>query len=96
MPCAGIYPGLAEVLIGEYGTDIIIPAGGGMLGHPDGYTAGAQSWQQAIAAVMEGVTLSQAAKKPGNEALKHALERWGYIKKRPVTPWLRAEPEYQA
>ena len=40
MPCAGVYPGLAEVIIGEYGPDIVIPAGGGMLGHPDGYTAG--------------------------------------------------------
>ena len=60
MPCAGVYPGLAEVIIGEYGPDIIIPAGGGMLGHPDGYTAGAQSWQQAIAAVMAGVPLPEA------------------------------------
>ena len=64
MPCAGVYPGLAEVIIGEYGPDIIIPAGGGMLGHPDGYTAGAQSWQQAIAAVMAGVPLPEAAKSP--------------------------------
>ena len=61
MPCAGVYPGVAEVIIGEYGNDIIIPAGGGMLGHPDGYTAGAQAWQQAIAAVMEGTPLPEAA-----------------------------------
>ncbi len=35
-----MYPGLAPILVGEYGPDIVIPAGGGMLGHPDGYTAG--------------------------------------------------------
>ena len=40
--------------MGEYGPDIVIPAGDGMLGHPDGCTAGAKSWQQAIAAAMSG------------------------------------------
>jgi 2,3-diketo-5-methylthiopentyl-1-phosphate enolase len=94
MPCAGVYPGVAEVIMGEYGKDIVIPAGGGMLGHPDGYTAGAQAWQQAIAAVMEGTPLPVAAKKPGNEALKHALEKWGY-QTRPKAPWLRLSPEFQ-
>jgi 2,3-diketo-5-methylthiopentyl-1-phosphate enolase len=94
MPCAGVYPGLAEVIISEYGKDIIIPAGGGMLGHPDGYMAGAQSWQQAIAAVMEGTPLPEAARKPENKALRGALEKWGYMT-RPKAPWLRLAPEYQ-
>ena len=94
MPCAGVYPGLAEVIIGEYGPDIIIPAGGGMLGHPDGYTAGAQAWQQAIAAVMAGVPLPEAARKPENRPLRRALEKWGYME-RPKAPWLRLAPEYQ-
>jgi 2,3-diketo-5-methylthiopentyl-1-phosphate enolase len=94
MPCAGVYPGLAEVIIGEYGPDIIIPAGGGMLGHPDGYTAGAQAWQQAIAAVMANVPLPDAARKPENKALRRALEKWGYME-RPKAPWLRLAPEYQ-
>jgi 2,3-diketo-5-methylthiopentyl-1-phosphate enolase len=94
MPCAGVYPGLAEVIIGEYGPDIVIPAGGGMLGHPDGYTAGAESWQQAIAAVMAGVSLPDAARKPENRALRRALEKWGYME-RPKTPWLRLAPEFQ-
>jgi 2,3-diketo-5-methylthiopentyl-1-phosphate enolase len=94
MPCAGVYPGLAEVIIGEYGPDIIIPAGGGMLGHPDGYTAGAQSWQQAIKAVMDGIPLPQAARNVENKALRGALEKWGYME-RPKAPWLRLAPEYQ-
>jgi len=94
MPCAGVYPGLAEVLIGEYGPDIVIPAGGGMLGHPDGYKAGAQAWQQAIAAVMDGISLPDAARKAENKALRRALEKWGYME-RPKAPWLRLAPEYQ-
>jgi 2,3-diketo-5-methylthiopentyl-1-phosphate enolase len=94
MPCAGMHPGLAEVIIGEYGPDIVIPAGGGMLGHPDGYTAGAQAWQQAIAAVMENTPLSDAVRRPENKALRRALEKWGCME-RPKAPWLRLAPEYQ-
>ncbi len=94
MPCAGVYPGLAEVIIGEYGKDIIIPAGGGMLGHPGGYTAGAEAWQQAIAAVMADEKLPDAARKPENKALRGAIEKWGYME-RPKAPWLRLAPEYQ-
>ncbi len=84
MPCAGTYPGLAEVLYEEYGNDMIIPSGGGMLGHPMGYTAGAKAWQQAIDAVVAGISLKDAAKdKP---ELRAALEKWG-IRKRPQTSW---------
>jgi len=93
MPCAGVYPGLAPILIGEYGTDIVIPAGGGMLGHPQGYKAGAMSWQQAIAAVMADEDIVEYARKPENEALRGALAHWGYIE-RPKTPWLRAAPKF--
>lgn len=93
MPAAGTYPGLAPVLIAEYGKDIIIPSGGGMLGHPDGYTAGAKAWQQAIASVMEGVHILEYAKRPENKELKRALEKWGYID-RPKTPWLRVAPKF--
>jgi 2,3-diketo-5-methylthiopentyl-1-phosphate enolase len=93
MPCAGVYPGLAHILISEYGKDIVIPAGGGMLGHPDGYTAGAKSWQQAIAAAVSNVHVVEAAKKPENHELRRALEKWGYID-RPKTPWLRVAPQF--
>jgi 2,3-diketo-5-methylthiopentyl-1-phosphate enolase len=93
MPAAGTYPGLAPILISEYGKDIIIPSGGGMLGHPDGYTAGAQAWQQAIDSVMKGVPIDQFARKPENKALRRALEKWGYLE-RPKTPWLRVAPKF--
>ncbi|MFW6138897.1 MAG: RuBisCO large subunit C-terminal-like domain-containing protein [Spirochaetota bacterium] len=93
MPAAGTYPGLAPILISEYGRDIIIPSGGGMLGHPGGYTEGARAWQQAIASVMEGVHIAEYARKPENRALRGALEKWGYLE-RPVTPWLRVAPKF--
>jgi len=91
MPAAGMYPGLTPVLVREYGCDIVIPAGGGMLGHPMGYTAGARAWQQAIEATMDELPLGQAAK--NKPELKAALEKWGTIQ-RPETLWLRAGPQY--
>ncbi len=91
MPAAGMYPGLTPILVREYGCDIVIPAGGGMLGHPMGYTAGARAWQQAIEATMDELPLGQAAK--NKPELKAALEKWGTIQ-RPETLWLRAGPQY--
>jgi 2,3-diketo-5-methylthiopentyl-1-phosphate enolase len=84
MPAAGMYPGLAPVLVEEFGIDQIIPAGGGMLGHPMGYTAGARAWRQAIDAALAEIPLTEAAKtKP---ELKAAIEQWG-IRVRPKTAW---------
>ena len=91
MPAAGMYPGLAEVLIQEHGIDFIVPAGGGMLGHPMGYRAGARAWRQAIDAVLSGMTLQEAAKK--YPEFGAAAETWG-IRKRPTTPWSYHSPDY--
>ncbi len=44
------------------GTDIILAAGGGVHGHPDGSEAGARSMRQAIDAAVEGVDLLEYAK----------------------------------
>jgi 2,3-diketo-5-methylthiopentyl-1-phosphate enolase len=84
MPAAGMYPGTAEAVLPEYGPDIIIPAGGGMLGHPLGYKAGAMAWRQAIDAVMADIPLAQAA--ADKPELMAALQKWG-VRKRPATRW---------
>jgi 2,3-diketo-5-methylthiopentyl-1-phosphate enolase len=91
MPAAGMHPGLLPTLVDEIGTDIIVPAGGGILGHPNGYTAGAKAWVQAVEAVMEDIPLEEAAKT--HPELKGAIDQWGVLK-RPSTPWLRAGPQY--
>lgn len=84
MPAAGMYPGLASVLVEEFGIDQVIPAGGGMLGHKMGYTAGAKAWRQALDAAVAGIPLTEAAvDKP---ELKAAIEQWG-IRQRPQTAW---------
>ncbi len=91
MPAAGMYPGLVPLVVREYGKDIILLAGGGMLGHPMGYTAGARAWQQAIEATMRDVPLKEAAK--DKKELRAALEKWGTLK-RPEVRWFRASPKY--
>jgi ribulose 1,5-bisphosphate carboxylase large subunit-like protein len=71
-------------MIEENGTDMIFMAGGGMLGHPMGYTAGARAFRQAIDAAMAGIPLDvAAADKP---ELMSALKTWG-LRSRPVTRW---------
>ena len=91
MPAAGMYPGLVDVLIQEYGIDFIVPAGGGMLGHPMGYKAGAMAWRQAIDAVLAGMTLQEAAAK--YPEFRAAAELWG-IRERPKTVWGYSGPAY--
>ncbi len=91
MPAAGMYPGLVEVLMQEHGIDFIVPAGGGMLGHPMGYKQGAMAWRQAIDAVLAGMTLQEAAiKYPEFGA---AAKQWG-IRERPQTVWGYSGAEY--
>jgi 2,3-diketo-5-methylthiopentyl-1-phosphate enolase len=92
-PAAGMYPGLAPIVIPEFGADIILAAGGGLLGHPGGYRAGAEAWQQAIHAVMNDIPIDEHARKSENKSLRGALEKWGYFE-RPDTPWLRMNPKF--
>jgi 2,3-diketo-5-methylthiopentyl-1-phosphate enolase len=87
----GVHPGVAEIYVNELGPDIVMAAGGGMLGHPDGYTAGAKAWRQAIDAIMNNIPLLEAAKK--HNELNAAIEHYGYYQ-RPKTPWFYASPEF--
>jgi 2,3-diketo-5-methylthiopentyl-1-phosphate enolase len=91
MPSAGMYPGLAEVLIQEHGIDFIVPAGGGMLGHPMGYKAGAMAWRQAFDAVLSGMSLQEAAKR--YPEFGAAASTWG-IRERPKSPWSYHSPDF--
>ncbi|GMA63957.1 2,3-diketo-5-methylthiopentyl-1-phosphate enolase [Alicyclobacillus fastidiosus] len=74
-PSAGIYPGLVPQLYADFGNDLIVNAGGGIHGHPQGPAAGGQAFVEAIRAVRSGSTLSEAAKH--SEVLRIALQKWG-------------------
>jgi len=92
VPGGGLHPGLVTHLISEYGTDIILATGGGLLGHPEGATAGAKAMRQAVDAAMQDRDLMEAA--ADNPELKKAIEQWGVFE-RPKTPWGYASAEFR-
>ncbi|WP_059173742.1 2,3-diketo-5-methylthiopentyl-1-phosphate enolase [Bacillus sp. FJAT-27445] len=75
VPSAGIHPGLVPALISDFGIDSVINAGGGVHGHPGGAAAGGKAFRQAIDAVLDGRSLSDAA--AYQPELEKALELWG-------------------
>ena len=59
-PSAGIHPGLVPRILQDYGNDVIINAGGGVHGHPQGARAGARAFQQALRGETRAPELAQA------------------------------------
>lgn len=57
----------------ECGIDIVLAAGGGVHGHPDGSCAGAKSMRQAIDAAMEGIPVEEYAK--DHVELRHMIQQ---------------------
>jgi ribulose-bisphosphate carboxylase large chain len=76
MPVAsgGLHPRLVPELIDIFGTDVIIQAGGGIHGHPQGTKVGATAMRQAIDATLKGQPLEQYAQ--SHLALAEALQQW--------------------
>ncbi len=71
----GLHPGLVDELIDMFGTDIVIQAGGGVHGHPEGTKSGARALRQAVDACVEGIDLRSYAEEHSD--LASALEKWG-------------------
>lgn len=70
----GVHPGIVDKIIEFMGKDVIIQAGGGIHGHPNGTIKGAMAMRQAVDASMKKVSLKEYAKT--HEELKKALEKW--------------------
>jgi len=75
MPSGGISPGHVDEVIDDLGPDIVIGTGAGIHAHPDGPTAGAIAFRQAIDAKMSGISIKKAAKE--HDELQKALDSWG-------------------
>ena len=61
--CSGGTTQLAvEPIVKAVGADVMLAAGGGVHGHPDGSEAGAKSMRQAIDAAMAGIPAAEYAK----------------------------------
>ncbi|WP_332899238.1 type III ribulose-bisphosphate carboxylase [Haladaptatus sp. CMSO5] len=71
----GLHPGIIDELINRLGSNLIIQAGGGIHGHPDGTAAGAKAFRQSVDASMEGIPLAEYAET--HPELKIALDKWG-------------------
>jgi ribulose-bisphosphate carboxylase large chain len=70
----GIHPGIVPDNVQALGKDILIQAGGGIHGHPQGTRAGAMAMRQAVEALMNNTTLEVYARTHKELAL--ALEKW--------------------
>ena len=71
----GLHPGLIPELMKLVGSDIIIQAGGGVWGHPDGGESGARALRQAIDVAMRNENLQDYAK--NHHELQKAIDTWG-------------------
>jgi ribulose-bisphosphate carboxylase large chain len=70
----GLHPRLVPALLETFGNDVVIQAGGGIHGHPDGTVAGAKAMRQAVDATLKGLSLQEYVKT--HKELKTALELW--------------------
>jgi ribulose-bisphosphate carboxylase large chain len=77
LPCAsgGLHPGIVDRVLDATGRDVIVQAGGGIHGHPDGTRAGAEAFRAAAEAWTAGESLESRAEDV--PALATALEKWG-------------------
>ena len=71
----GLHPGGVHKEVSMLGQDIILQAGGGIHGHPDGTRAGAAAMRQAADAAVLGI--SPATYAMDHPELKRALDKWG-------------------
>lgn len=76
MPVAsgGLHPRLVPTLLETFGNDVVIQAGGGIHGHPDGTNAGARAMRQATEAAQQKIPLEKYAK--NHKELQRALQTW--------------------
>ncbi|MEW6329779.1 MAG: RuBisCO large subunit C-terminal-like domain-containing protein, partial [Candidatus Micrarchaeota archaeon] len=71
----GLSPLEVANVIRTMGKNVIIQAGGGVHGHPDGTRAGARAMRQAVDAAVKGINIREHAKT--HRELARALEKWG-------------------
>lgn len=71
----GLYPAKIPNLVKHGGNNVIIQAGGGIHGHPDGTQKGAMAMRQALDATLKKITLEEYAK--DHIELAKSLEKWG-------------------
>jgi 2,3-diketo-5-methylthiopentyl-1-phosphate enolase len=75
VPSAGIHPGIVPRVLADYGQDVILNAGTGIMDHPDGLSAGVEAFFSALQMAVPGQAfdLEQIPTGP----LQRAIAKWG-------------------
>jgi ribulose-bisphosphate carboxylase large chain len=71
----GLHPGIVDQVLDETGPNVMVQAGGGIHGHPDGTRAGAEAFRAAVEAWTADESLESRAENV--PALATALDEWG-------------------
>jgi 2,3-diketo-5-methylthiopentyl-1-phosphate enolase len=74
VPSAGIHPGIVPKALADYGQDVILNAGTGIMDHPDGPAAGVKAFFEALERVVPGEPFNLETVPEG--ALRQALRKW--------------------
>jgi 2,3-diketo-5-methylthiopentyl-1-phosphate enolase len=74
VPSAGIHPGIVPQALADYGTDVILNAGTGIMDHPEGPASGVAAFFEALALAQPGQPL--IAQQVPIGPLRTALEKW--------------------
>jgi 2,3-diketo-5-methylthiopentyl-1-phosphate enolase len=75
VPSAGIHPGVVSKALADYGKDVVLNAGTGIMDHPDSPAAGVRAFFEALERVGEGKSFELESLPEG--ALKSAIQKWG-------------------
>lgn len=74
VPSAGIHPGIVPKALADYGQDVILNAGTGIMDHPDGAAAGVKAFFEALERTLAGESLS--IETLPESPLRRALQKW--------------------
>ena len=75
VPSAGIHPGIVPKAVADYGQEVILNAGTGIMDHPDNSAAGVKAFFEALDRVKQGESFEPKMLPDG--ALRRAVEKWG-------------------
>jgi 2,3-diketo-5-methylthiopentyl-1-phosphate enolase len=77
VPSAGIHPGVVPKALADYGDQVILNAGTGIMDHPQGATAGVKAFFEALDKAQVGVSFRTEEIEAG--PLRSALDKWGAL-----------------
>ncbi len=77
VPSAGIHPGVVPKALADYGQDVILNAGTGIMDHPDGAASGVKAFFEALERINRGESFDLEIP-PG--PLCSAIQKWGVVK----------------